>query len=154
MIDQAHSLALFSVRVAGLALHASSKAMVDGPIFGCGHASVVPEVEAGKYGDTKEIAWTRTGNAASLPVIVNERMSTVLEELQKVQWDTSRPDLAIYGHHGTLTASNQLMLKPRLGMVAKCEAGLGENWLAERHPLISVKTNRIGVSKIFSTPCR
>ena len=61
----------------------------------------------------------RAGNAANMLVIVNDRVTTVLEQLQQLQWDTSRPDLALYGHHGTMTASKQLMLKLRLAMVAK-----------------------------------
>lgn len=39
-------------------------------------------------------------------------------------WNNQRPDLAVYGHEGSLIPQKALHLKPRVQLVAKAQAGL------------------------------
>ena len=102
----------------------------DVKICGFGVMSVVLEVDAAKFGTGKEIPFTvpAAANASTLKVILrdsgnaSEKYDTVMNHLAAAGYNHERPDLALYGHHGTKTPTGQLVLKARAMMVGKSTA--------------------------------
>lgn len=104
----------------------------DVKICGFGVMSVVLEVDSSKFGSGKEISFTLPSamNANAVKVLLRDRdtdssiekYDTVLNHLATAGYDHERPDLALYGHHGTKTPTGQLILKSRAAMVGKSTA--------------------------------
>jgi hypothetical protein len=117
-----------TLHVAGVALHNSGRdsMVADGKIIGCGIQSIISKVDSERYGDGGEVPWptsaTAAQNAAKMLVIVNDKILNVLKALGELQWDQKRPDQAMYGMSGTITAQQSLTLKARNMWIAKAES--------------------------------
>ena len=98
----------------------------DVKLCGFGAMSVVLEVDSSKFGSGKEISFTLPSatNASTVKCLLrdSEKYDTVLNHLATAGYDHERPDLALYGHHGTKTPTGQLILKARAAMVGKSTA--------------------------------
>ena len=111
----------------GLAIHnpsADEQVVSDQVVCGCGLMSVIPEFEDSKFGPGPSLPWSLPSacKASSMRLVVDGKLSTTDAALKKLAWDTSRPDLAMYGHTGSCTSQKVLTLKANVKLLAKAEA--------------------------------